>query len=69
MTREDQRYLKEVEWREEAGKPAIVESVRCGLVFQLKQARPAYQNPIRVSVCAARALNTTGPSRVTLSLQ
>ena len=34
-----------------------------------KLARPA-QNPFRVSVCAARALNNnTGPSRVTLSLQ
>ena len=27
------------------------------------------RRPFRVSVCAARTLNTTGPSRVTLSLQ
>ena len=36
--REDHRYLKETEWREEAGTPGIVESIRCGMVFQLKQA-------------------------------
>jgi hypothetical protein len=38
VTREDHRYLKETELREEAGTPGIVESIRCGLVFQLKQA-------------------------------
>ena len=32
------------------------------------EARPA-QSPFSASVCAARTLNTTGPSRVTLSLQ
>jgi selenocysteine lyase/cysteine desulfurase len=32
------RYLRETEWREESGTPAIVESIRCGLVFQLKEA-------------------------------
>ena len=37
VSREDHRYLKETEWREEAGTPAIVESIRCGIVFQLKQ--------------------------------
>ena len=31
-------YLEEVEHREEAGTPAIVESIRAGLVFQLKSA-------------------------------
>ncbi|HQR80645.1 MAG TPA: aminotransferase class V-fold PLP-dependent enzyme [Actinomycetota bacterium] len=31
-------YLADVEHREEAGTPAIVESIRAGLVFQLKQA-------------------------------
>jgi len=35
---EDHLYLAEVEHREEAGTPAIVESIRAGLVFQLKQA-------------------------------
>jgi selenocysteine lyase/cysteine desulfurase/CRP-like cAMP-binding protein len=29
-------YSKELEHREEAGTPAILESIRCGLVFQLK---------------------------------
>ncbi|XP_074654925.1 uncharacterized protein LOC141908683 [Tubulanus polymorphus] len=32
------RYLQEVEMREEGGTPAIVESIRAGLVFQLKDA-------------------------------
>jgi hypothetical protein len=31
-------YLTNIEQREEAGTPAIVESIRAGLVFQLKQA-------------------------------
>jgi selenocysteine lyase/cysteine desulfurase len=30
-------YSREVEHREEAGTPAILESIRCGLVFQLKE--------------------------------
>jgi selenocysteine lyase/cysteine desulfurase/CRP-like cAMP-binding protein len=38
VTTEGQRYLDEIEHREEAGTPAIVESIRCGLVFQLKSA-------------------------------
>ena len=37
VTHDSHRYLKEVEMREEAGTPAIVESIRAGLVFQLKQ--------------------------------
>ena len=32
------RYLQEVENREEGGTPPIVESVRAGMVFQLKDA-------------------------------
>jgi hypothetical protein len=38
VTTDGQRYLAEAEHREEAGTPAIVESIRCGLVFQLKSA-------------------------------
>jgi selenocysteine lyase/cysteine desulfurase/CRP-like cAMP-binding protein len=38
VTRDAQRYSEELEEREEAGTPAIVESIRCGLVFQLKSA-------------------------------
>lgn len=35
---EDHRYLTNPEHREEAGTPAIIESIRAGLVFQLKEA-------------------------------
>jgi selenocysteine lyase/cysteine desulfurase len=34
----EHRYLEEPEHREEAGTPAIIESIRAGLVFQLKEA-------------------------------
>jgi hypothetical protein len=34
----DHVYLTDVEHREEGGTPAIIESIRAGLVFQLKQA-------------------------------
>ncbi len=37
VSAEEQRYLDDVEHREEGGTPAIVESIRAGLVFQLKQ--------------------------------
>ncbi len=32
------RYLEDIEHREEGGTPAIIESIRAGLVFQLKEA-------------------------------
>lgn len=35
---EEHRYLTDIEHREEGGTPAIVESIRAGLVFQLKKA-------------------------------
>ena len=35
---ESHNYLKDIEHREEGGTPAIVESIRAGLVFQLKRA-------------------------------
>lgn len=35
---DDHRYLDDVTHREEGGTPAIIESIRAGLVFQLKQA-------------------------------
>ncbi|BHF60096.1 hypothetical protein SprV_0100305700 [Sparganum proliferum] len=38
VRREAQVYLQDVEEREEGGTPAIVESIRAGLVMQLKQA-------------------------------
>ncbi|ESP01939.1 hypothetical protein LOTGIDRAFT_230512 [Lottia gigantea] len=38
VRREGHRYLQEPELKEEGGTPAIVESIRAGMVFQLKQA-------------------------------
>jgi selenocysteine lyase/cysteine desulfurase/CRP-like cAMP-binding protein len=38
VTLGEHAYLEEIEHREEAGTPAIVESIRAGLVFQLKSA-------------------------------
>ncbi|KAK3737053.1 hypothetical protein QZH41_016676, partial [Actinostola sp. cb2023] len=37
VTRDTHMYLKDIESREEGGTPAIVESIRAGMVFQLKQ--------------------------------
>ena len=37
VSREDHRYLSSIEEREEGGTPDIIGSIRCGLVFQLKQ--------------------------------
>lgn len=37
MTPQDHRYFKEVELREEGGTPAIIGSIRAGLVIQLKE--------------------------------
>jgi selenocysteine lyase/cysteine desulfurase len=34
---DEHRYLSDIEHREEGGTPAIVESIRCGLVFKLKE--------------------------------
>lgn len=38
MTPSSHRYFKEVEMREEGGTPAIIGSIRAGLVVQLKEA-------------------------------
>ncbi|XP_061164658.1 uncharacterized protein LOC133173684 [Saccostrea echinata] len=38
VRRDNYRFLQEPEFREEGGTPAIVESIRAGLVFQLKNA-------------------------------
>ena len=38
MNRVDHRYLDDIEHREEGGTPAIIESIRAGLVFRLKNA-------------------------------
>ena len=41
----EHRYLDDPEHREEGGTPAIVESIRAGLVFQLKQAVGVRRHP------------------------
>ena len=41
----EHRYLADIEHREEGGTPAIVESIRAGLVFQLKEARRRRRHP------------------------
>ena len=38
VRKDGHRYLQEAEMREEGGTPAIVESIRAGMVFQLKEA-------------------------------
>ena len=37
MTHDTHKYIDDIEEREEGGTPAIVESIRAGLVFQLKE--------------------------------
>lgn len=37
VTRDTHLYLKDIEAREEGGTPAIIESIRAGMVFQLKR--------------------------------
>lgn len=37
VNQENHRYLADPEHREEGGTPAIIESIRCGLVFKLKE--------------------------------
>ena len=57
----EHRYLDDVELREEGGTPAIVDSIRAGLVFQLKEAvgveriREAEESFIRRAVESWRA--------------
>ena len=52
----EHRYLDDPAHREEGGTPAIVESIRAGLVFQLKQAVgvDTIQAPRGASCCAGR---------------
>lgn len=38
VTPDDHKYLEDIEHREEGGTPGIVESIRAGLIFQLKEA-------------------------------
>ena len=54
---EDHRYLTDPAHREEGGTPAIIESIRAGLVFQLK--RPSAST----TSAPARSASCAGPSR------
>jgi len=56
VTRDVQRYLDDLEEREEAGTPAIIESIRCGLVFQLKSAVGADEIHRREAAHVRRAI-------------
>ncbi len=51
-------YHHEIEHREEAGTPAIIESIRAGLVFQLKEAVGAEVIEARESAFVRRAIAT-----------
>jgi selenocysteine lyase/cysteine desulfurase len=53
----EHRYLDDPEHREEGGTPAIIESIRAGLVFQLKEAVGAES-----SSAARRVVHLTAPS-------
>ncbi len=50
-------YLEDIEHREEGGTPAIVESIRAGLVFQLKQAVGVHAIREREAGFIARAID------------
>lgn len=48
VTRETHLYLENIEEREEGGTPAIVESIRAGMVFQLKEVREEMYNMSKI---------------------
>ena len=54
----EHRYLEDPAHREEGGTPAIVESIRAGLVFQLKQAVGAAEIRAREEVLLHRAVDS-----------
>ncbi|KAL5006439.1 hypothetical protein ScPMuIL_015245 [Solemya velum] len=55
VTRETHLYLKDIESREEGGTPAIIESIRAGLVFQLKEAVSTDLIDVREEVLCQKA--------------
>lgn len=59
----EHRYLSDPEHREEGGTPAILESIRAGLVFQLKEAVGADLIREREEHLITRAIASWGPSR------
>ncbi|MDJ0662990.1 MAG: aminotransferase class V-fold PLP-dependent enzyme [Acidimicrobiia bacterium] len=54
----EHRYLDDIEHREEGGTPAIVESIRAGLVFQLKEAVGAETIKEREEEMTSRAISS-----------
>ncbi|MGI9295027.1 MAG: aminotransferase class V-fold PLP-dependent enzyme, partial [Pseudomonadales bacterium] len=56
VTPEDHRYITDGERREEGGTPAIVESIRAGLVFKLQQQVGTAQIEAREKVFIQRAI-------------
>lgn len=46
MTHDSHKYIDDIEEREEGGTPAIVESIRAGLVFQLKEVFEAFSSKV-----------------------
>ena len=56
VSSEAARFLDDLEHREEAGTPAIVESIRAGLVFQLKEAVGTAEIHAREDAFARRAI-------------
>jgi selenocysteine lyase/cysteine desulfurase len=60
VTPDDHRYLDDIEHREEGGTPGIVEAIRAGLVFQLKEAVGADEIGLRESAFIDRAIKSWG---------
>lgn len=54
----EHRYLEDIEHREEGGTPAIIESIRAGLVFQLKDAVGAETIKQREEEMTTRAIES-----------
>jgi selenocysteine lyase/cysteine desulfurase len=60
---DNHRYLNDIERREEAGTPAIIESIRAGLVFGLKEGIGSAEIERREQRYVHRALERLGASR------
>ncbi|KAJ3362964.1 hypothetical protein GGF32_005104 [Allomyces javanicus] len=56
VTGSEHEYLHDLEEREEAGTPAIVEAIRCGLAFRVKQIVSVPEIERREHALAARAM-------------
>ena len=46
VTHDTHKYIDDIEEREEGGTPAIDESIRAGLVFQLKEVFEAFSSKV-----------------------